>query len=358
MKKFSFISCLLVVLVASSCNPEPVESVRAANIAKQFLAESNISGFSVTVGSEGQIVWSGGFGFADLEQMVPINPAETKFRVGSTAKSMTAMAVGQLHEKNILDLDKIIQTYIPEFPEKRGPITTRMLAGHLAGIRHYKNDAEWFSAVHYDSVIDALEIFSDDPLLYYPGTEFSYSTYGYNLISAIIEGASGQEYISYMAENVFDPIGMKDTVPDHVAPIIANRSRYYSSVEGKLVNTPWVDNSNKWAGGGFLSTTDDLVRFGIAHLSGRFLTNETIQMLWTSQVTADGEATGYGIGWFIEVDSNGRTVIKHTGGSVGGVTVLRIYPDYELVIAIVTNTDTIDVKPLANELVEVFLSER
>lgn len=352
-----YIFCLLVALTATGCATGPVNSDRATLLAEQFLVEADVSGFAATVGINGQIVWSGGFGFADLEQKVPVDPANTKFRVGSTAKSMTAMALGQLHERKQLDLDKIIQTYLPEFPEKNGPITTRMLAGHLAGIRHYKDDAEWFSAVHYDSVIDALEIFSADQLLFYPGTEFGYSTYGYNLISAVIERAADQDYLSYMSEKIFDPIGMKNTVPDQVSPVIANRSRYYSLVDGEFVNTPWVDNSNKWAGGGFLSTTDDLVRFGLAHLSGEFLAPETLEMMWTSQVTTRDEETGYGIGWGVELDGTGRKVIKHTGGSVGGITVLRVYPDHELVIAIVTNTDTGNVKSLANELVDLFLSK-
>ncbi len=325
-------------------------------LGNQYVETTRLSGLTVSVGFVDGTAWSKGFGFADVEQMVPVDPALTKFRVGSTAKSMTAMALGVLYEAGKLDLDAPIQTYLPEFPEKSGKITARMLAGHTAGIRHYGSTEEFLSAVPYSSVTEALSIFSNDPVLFEPGTKFSYSTYGYNLLSAVLERAAGVEYLTLMSQSVFDPIGMSSTVPDYVVPLIKNRSRYYSLDDGKLINAPWVDNSNKWAGGGLLSTSDDLVRFGLAHLTDRFLSRETIEMMWTSLTTSTGEETEYGIGWSIEADAEGRRLIRHSGGSVGGITELRIYPDQGFVVAIVTNTSPADLKPLANDIVSIFLN--
>jgi len=349
---------MVVGLSLASCAPVDDTADRSAALSAQYLEESGLSGIAISVAIDGEITWSEGFGFADVEQNVTVDSTLTRFRVGSTAKSMTAMALGQLHESGKLDLDKPIQTYLPEFPEKEGTITTRMLAGHLAGIRHYASDEEFLSAVSYASITDALAIFSDDPLLFLPGTEFSYSTYGYNLISAVIERAADQEFLSYMSENVFDPIGMSGTVADRVVPIITNRSRYYTTRDGQLFNAPWVDNSNKWAGGGILSTSEDLVRFGLAHLSDEFLTGETIEMMWTSQTTSTGEETGYGIGWSIQADKSGRKIIRHSGGSIGGITELRIYPDQELVIAVISNTSPAELKPLVDGIVDLFLGEQ
>ena len=355
--RYVFFSIALGLSLAS-CAPVDDTTDRSAELSTQYLEESGLSGFAISVATGGEIVWSEGFGFADVEQNVPVDSTLTKFRVGSTAKSMTAMALGQLHESGKLDLDKPIQAYLPEFPEKEGTITTRMLAGHLAGIRHYASEEEFLSAVPYASITDALTIFSDDPLLFLPGTEFSYSTYGYNLISAVVERAADQEFLSYMSDNVFGPIGMSGTVADRVVPIIANRSRYYTIQDGQLVNSPWVDNSNKWAGGGILSTSEDLVRFGLAHLSDEFLTGETIEMMWTSQVTSAGEETGYGVGWSIQADESGRRIVRHSGGSIGGVTELRIYPDQRLVIAVITNTTPADLKPLVDGIVDLFLGKQ
>ena len=255
-----FVIVFALALAISSCTTSDPNDDLPSQIARQFLEESGISGVTITVGTAEQIIWSRGFGYADLEQDVPIDPSMTKFRVGSTAKSMTAVAIGQLYESGKLDLDDPIQTYLPDFPQKSGTITTRQLAGHLAGIRHYANQNEMLSAVPYESIAEALSIFADDPLLSPPGSEFNYSTYGFNLISAVLERAAGEDFLDYMARNVFEPSGMNSTVADHVFPLISHRSRYYSIKDGELTNAPWVDNSNKWAGGRLISTSDYLDR--------------------------------------------------------------------------------------------------
>ena len=358
VKLKSLFSSLLAGFLVASCATVDLATERAedkaAALAVAYLNGVGASGLTITVGVDQSIVWSGGFGFADLEQQVPVNPALTLFRVGSTAKPMTAMALGQLVEAGKLDLDEPVQTYLPDFPEKRWTITTRMLAGHLAGIRHYKDD-EFYSAVAYESVSDALSIFKDDPLEFRPGTAYSYSSYGFNLVSAVVEAAADQEFLSYLSDKVFTPTGMTQTIADRVVPIIRNRSRYYRSQDGVLVNTPWVDNSNKWAGGGILSTSEDLVRFGFAHLSDQFLRPETIELMWSAQSTSDGEKTGYGIGWQTGTDKQGRRVVGHTGGSVGGTTSLRIYPQEGMVVAIISNTSDVDLGKLTDGIVEVFL---
>lgn len=350
------VTCWLIGLLLISCTRAQSADQLAADLGNQYLADSGVSGLVISVGKSGNIVWSKGFGFADVEQLVPSDPALTRYRVGSTAKSMTAMAVGQLYESGRLDLDAPIQQYVPGFPEKESAITTRMLAGHLAGIRHYKDD-EFFSNVAYESVTQALSIFADDPVEVTPRSEFLYSTYGFNLISAVVEGAAEQDFLEYMRINVFEPTGMIRTTADKVRPIISHRSRYYTQDDGGLVNTPWVDNSNKWAGGGFLSTSEDLVNFGFAHLSDVHLKKETIEMMWTSQKTLNGEETGYGIGWGVGSDDKGRRVISHGGGSVGGITALRIYPSEKVVVAIITNTSPADLTPLSEQIADVFLNE-
>jgi len=355
IRHFVLVSAL--ALTISSCETSVPSDDLPSQIAKQFLEESGVSGLTITVGTAEQIIWSRGFGYADLEQGVPIDPSLTKFRVGSTAKSMTAVAIGQLYESGKLDLDKPIQIYLPGFPQKSGTITTRQLAGHLAGIRHYANEEEFLSAVPYQSITAALSIFADDPLLFAPGSKFSYSTYGYNLISAVLESAAGEDFLDYMERNVFEPSGMNSTVPDRVFPLISHRSRYYSIKDGELTNAPWVDNSNKWAGGGLLSTSEDLVRFGQAHLSEILLKHQTIEMMWTSQKTSSNVETGYGIGWAIETDESNHKIIRHGGGSVGGITDLRIYPDQGLVIAVISNTAPADVKTIAAKIAEYFLSD-
>ena len=265
---------------------------------------ADLPGISVAVGLEGRIVWSEGFGWADIEQRVPVTAA-TKFRVGSVAKPMTAALLALVYEEGKIDLDAPVQSYVPNFPVKKHPITTHQLAGHLAGIRHYR-DTEFFSTRRYETVPEGLEIFQDDPLLFEPGEQFHYSSYGWNLISAILEGATGKPFLPQMQERVFDPLGMRSTVADWNHLIIRDRARPYAiDPEGRLANAPYVDNSYKWAGGGFLSNAEDLVRFGQAHLKPGFLKPATLSLLHTSQKTSDGKSTGYGIGWRLAQDPTG-----------------------------------------------------
>src|SRR5262249_9188836 len=149
-------------------------------------------GMSVAVAVNGKLVWAEGFGVADLEQCVPVTP-QTKFRIGSTSKPLTSAAAALLFDEKRLDLDAPIQRYVPSFPDKGYPITTRQLLGHLAGIRHYTAaDGDNENVEPYHSVAESLKRFSADPLIAPPGTKWHYSTYGYVLVSAVIEGASGQ----------------------------------------------------------------------------------------------------------------------------------------------------------------------
>ena len=129
-----------------------------------------------------------------------------------------------------------------------------------------------------ETVREALTIFQNDPLVHEPGTRYLYSSNGWNLISAAVEGASDGDFLAYMNKSVFEPLGLLDTVADHADAIIPHRTRFYNRTEdGLLVNAPYADLSNKWAGGGFLSTPSDLVRWGSALVAEEpFLKPKTI----------------------------------------------------------------------------------
>lgn len=313
-----------------------IEHTRA--IAKEWL-ERGIPGFSVTVAEDGKIVFSEGFGYADLEQRVPVWPT-TKFRIGSVSKPLTATALVKLVEQGKIDLDAPIQKYVPSFPDKGAIITPRMLAGHLGGIRHYK-DNEFLNSKHYDNVVAGLVIFQDDPLVSPPGTKFNYSSYGFNLLSAAIEKACAEDFLSCMRDLVFIPLGLRSTVADQPSELVEQRARFYTHWKDKpLENSPYTDNSYKWAGGGFLSSSEDLVRFGNALLEPGYLKKESLALLFTSQKTKSGEETGYGMGWDIRKSMTGKRIFDHDGGSTGASSKLILYPDERLVVAMVCNYET------------------
>ncbi len=325
---------------------------RARDLVREWVAEDNLAGASVAVGVDGDVVWAEGFGWADLEQHVPVTEL-TRFRIGSVSKPLSSVAVGLLYERGRIDLDAPVQTYVPTFPKKKWPISTRQLMGHIAGIRHYRG-AEFLSSRHYDGVLDGLAIFADDSLLFRPGTEYSYSSYGWNLVSAVVEKAAGVPFLDFMRREVIAPLGLRHTVAEYMVDIIPDRVRYYEhDDEGRLVNAPYVDNSYKWAGGGFVSTPSDLVRFGFGMLDGGVLQKKTVDLLWTPLHLESGKSTEYGLGWNVnEVD--GHRVISHGGGSVGGTTAFMILPEQRVVVAITTNLTGAKTGSIATEVAKLF----
>lgn len=307
---------------------------RAREIVQGYMSERRIPGLTIAVSIDGKIAFSQGFGYSDLENKLPVWP-HTKMRIGSVSKSLSAVALGILHEQGRLDMDAPVRRYLPSFPKKRYPVTSRQLAGHLGGIRHYRGN-EFASARYYPDVKSGLEMFQNDPLIAEPGTSYNYSSYGWNLLSAVVEAASGQEFLRYMQEHVFGPAGMRHTVADRNDLIIENRTRFYLRTATGIRNAIYVDNSYKWAGGGFLSTAEDLLLFTDAFFTGRLVKPSTVQWMTTSQKTDAGEPVGYGIGWNVR-DVEGRPLIGHGGGSMGGRSGLWYFPDSKLAVAWIVN---------------------
>lgn len=299
-------------------------------------------GISVAVAVNRQLLWAEGFGFADLEQCVPTSP-RTKFRIGSTSKPLTAVGAALLYQQGRLDLDSPVQRYVPAFPNKGNVVTTRELLGHLGGIRGYTaKDGEVENQNAYHSVTESLNRFENDPLIAPPGTKMEYSSYGYVLASAVIEGASRQDFLSFMHDHVFVPLGMQDTTADENDKIVPGRARWYNlRSDGTYRNSPYADLSYKWAAGGFLSSAEDLVRFGAALLDPGFLDQATLTAMFTPQKLSTGEKTKYGLGWQVhEAGDRGQELrYEHSGGASGSGSWLIIYPQQRVVIAWLENSD-------------------
>jgi CubicO group peptidase (beta-lactamase class C family) len=327
----------IVLLVATAHAASLADAIDAARSEVRQNLASKAPGFAIAIGRDGKILWSEGFGFADLANQKPVTP-QTRFRIGSVSKPLTAAGLMLLVEQDKINLDGDIHKYVPDFPDKGAPITIRELAGHLAGIRHYRGD-EFSSDRHYDSVQAGLKIFQDDPLLFQPGEKYSYSSYGFNLLSVAMESAAHEKFRDWMQQAVFTPLQMNHTSPDEARHEPPQCTCFYQLGAGQtnFVPAPSVDNSYKLASGGFLSTPEDLVHFGFAMLHPGFLKRASLDTMFASQKTAAGQSTGYGIGWFIRRDLHGHRLWSHSGGAIGGSSDLLIYPDSGLVIAMASN---------------------
>jgi CubicO group peptidase (beta-lactamase class C family) len=205
-------------------------------------------------------------------------------------------------------------------------------------VRHYRRD-DFLVTAHYDDVLDALALFVADSLVAPPGTRYAYSTHGYTLLSAVMQAAAGESFLAWMERELFAPIGMRATRPDDVTVVVPRRAAFYRIEEGEVAPARFTDNSYKWAGGGFLSTAEDLARFGSALLDGTLLGAGGAEKLFASQRTSAGEETGYGMGFRPGRDWEDRRVVHHGGSAEGGRAFLLLYPDEKVVVALAANRE-------------------
>ncbi len=304
---------------------------------------------------KGDFIWTKGFGFSDLENKVPAKP-ENSYRLASITKTITAIAVLQLVEAGKIDLDAEVQTYVPYFPKKKWPVTVRLLLGHIGGISHYKNyDVEGHIKVHKNTK-EALAIFQDFDLVVEPGTKYNYSSYGFNLLGAVIEEASGQSYGAYIKKHIFDPLGMENSRMDDPEDLISNRVSGYRLIKSEVKNSEFVDVSSRFAGGGTRSTVVDLLRYTKGIIEGKLLKRQTWKLVFTSMATREGRFTGYGMGWGVQ-PWRGHFRVSHGGSQPETRTHLLIFPEENFSIAVASNLERLNLTPYVRRLAELVLEE-
>lgn len=356
-----WISVCLISLISFSTFAQPKSNFKKAISTSRdsiyaLMKRRSIPGVAVTVMVDGKIAWSEGFGFADLEQKVKIDPAKTKFRIGSISKSLTAAGLAKLYEANKIILDSSIYFYLPNYPKYKYKFTIKQLAGHIAGVRHYKGN-EWYSTQHYYSIAEGLTMFKDDSLNFKPGLKYQYTSHGFNLLSAVMEKAAKEKFLDFMQKEVFTPLNLTNTKPDVNDSIIDSRSRFYQLDNLKIKNAPYVNNSYKWAGGGFISSSTDIAAFGNALLGSSFLKPETIKLFTTPQTLNDGTFTTYGMGFASGKDSKQNSWFGHSGGSVGGTTDMVIYPEKKIVVVVLTNLSGAGLGSISRQVAQMFMEK-
>ena len=326
------------------------------------LNEQNLPGLSVAVGVDGDIVWAEGFGWADLEKKVPVAP-ETLFRIGTASVPLTSAAAGLLLEDGRLNLDDVIQTHVPEFPEKQWPVTLRQVMGHVAGVANDGGDEGPLFGQFCERPVDALQFLSgyEVELLFEPGTQFHYSSYGWILVSAAVEAAAEESFLAFMQKRVFDPIGMRDTRADSATA--RNRATFYfprfaaDPRYGLHLMRP-INYSCYAGASAFLSTPSDLVRFAMAINGGALLQSATVQLLQSPQPLPSGQDTGYGLGWEVDtVALAGRQTrsVGHDGTTLGGaVASLMTFPEHRIAVAVISNISYTDTPAIASAIAQAF----
>jgi CubicO group peptidase (beta-lactamase class C family) len=342
---------------------------QARRLARALLVKEDVPAVSVAAAVDGEIVWAEAFGVADVERRTPVTP-RTRFRTGSVSKTLTAAAVALLYERGRIDLDAPIQTYVSAYPRKQWTITPRQLLGDVAGV-------DGAPRGHCTNLDQALQAYAGEPIGFEPGTEYRFSTYGWILLSAAVEGAANEPFATFMSRELFEPLGMDRTVlegEDEDADIVSLFPGIRSDIG--LEDAPLADYACFFGAGRFLSTPSDLVRLGSMMVplttsakatavkkpdttTRGLLKPETITLFQTPLRLKSGASTGFALGWKVDsVPLAGAQIrmIRHRGNFRGGASSLSVFPDRGLVVAVTASAwNMVNVDAYALQVAEMFV---
>ncbi|WP_435182249.1 serine hydrolase domain-containing protein [Cellulophaga omnivescoria] len=335
--------------VANNINYSKVD-----DLLQSLISNAKVPGIAIKVTQHNKTIFDKGYGFSDLEKKTQINAATSVFRIASVSKPIAATALAIMVQDGVIDLEESFYTYVPYYPKKKYDFTIKQLATHTAGIRGYRGK-EYGLNMPY-TIKDSIAIFKDDELLFKPGTDYYYNSYDWVLLSLAMQEVSGVPFEEYVQKKVLDPLQMKHTFADVKGSFIKGITQFYSKKRLGFRKAMEVNNYYKLAGGGFLSTTADIVKLGNAYLKGNLLEQATQQQFLTAQ-EVKGDSTYYGLGWQVSTDKKGNVYYGHIGNGVGGYSNFFVYPTQGLVITILTNCTNPNIQTVLDEVVLEFVEQ-
>lgn len=293
---------------------------------------------SAAVWRDGAVVWTGAAGHQDAAATIPVTD-RTVFRLASLSKVFAATAAAKLAEEGKLDIDAPVQSMVSGLNPKWPEITARQLAAHTSGIPHYQEIDETRGGRRFGSVTESLGVFKDRELLFPPGTDYNYSSYGFTLLSAVVEARAGLPYLDYISTALAPDL---DIGADKTDSGDAFASEAFDYEGGSLRPAPPHDYSYSWGGAGLGATSTDVAIFGGRLLAGDLVRPETFEWMIEPATLANGEPAmerdfKVGFGWRTSVDSNGAPIVHHAGVTAGARSVLVLYPSEGLSVSVLSN---------------------
>jgi CubicO group peptidase (beta-lactamase class C family) len=325
---------LLVALLAGPMRGE--EPAAWAEKHFQERVKGDVPGVAVLVARDGQILFQGGYGLADVEQKTPITP-ETKFRIGSVTKQFTAAAILKLAEQGELALSDPLAKYFPGQPNAE-TITVRHLLTHTSGLHSYTDEPDFLGRVVKPiAPAELIAQMQKSPPDFAPGTAFRYCNSGYFLLGEIVAKVSGQSEGDYLDATFFQPLGMKDTGIYRNAEPPPGVAAGYSVEKG--AETRALDWDMTWAGGAgaLYSTVGDLWRWTEALHGGRVVNADSLKAMTTPNPLPPGvDGLSYGFGLVIS-DVERLPAIWHNGGLQGWSSNLVWLPQQRVTLVALAN---------------------
>ena len=318
-------------------------------LAKKLVKRKKVPGISISVIKEDRLVYSKGLGYADLKNKIPVNPNETLFRIASVSKPISAIGLAKAVLYKKIDLKESIYTYLPDYPKKKYDFTIEQIGANIAGLRSYRGNE--FINQKPLSIEEGIGIFKDDILEYEPGTKCVYTSFGWNLISLVLQKQLDLPFDKYIETEILKPINLNQTIPDFNQDLSQKAVFYRKSTFRRFREAKQVDNRHKLASGGYLSTSQDIANFGKALLNNTLIP-EDLQSTFTNSQFINGKKTYYGIGFESSLDHKGRVYYGHTGNGLGGYAIFRVYPNENIVISILMNCSNPNQTRMLNKLVD------
>ena len=335
---FVVLAAIISPAYAQSTRLSDAELAAAVDEMLEKTYKPNEPGAAVIVVRDGKVVLRKGYGKANMELGVPVEP-DMIFRTGSITKQFTAAAILMLAEQGKLSLDDDVIKFLPDYPTKGQKITIEHLLTHTSGIKSYTSMPEWLPLWRKDMQISELiGVFKDQPMDFAPGERWAYNNSAYVLLGAVIEKASGQSYADFIEKNIFAPLGMKNSFYDDTARLIPRRVAGYSKGKDGFINAAYLSMTQPHAAGSLVSSVDDLALWDAALYTEKLLKQESLKRAWTTSKLNNGKATNYGYGWSIS-SYEGHPVIEHSGGIPGFASYAIRMPNDRVYVAALTNRD-------------------
>ena len=305
--------------------------------ARDYRKDNGIPGISVAVTENGKIVYSRGFGYADVKNEKAAH-AGTIFRLASVSKPLTALIAMRQADKNQLELDDRTRKHASYLP-KHHTHTIRQLVNHRSGVRHYKGSdrsddcivpdrKKWkdSSKKKYKTAKDASKLIRKDPLMYEPDDRRCYSTHAYTLLAAALEGAGKKSFTSLVSNELSKPFKLGTLATEDVDKNRSERSKIYSSKskETKRDVLNW-----KYAGGGMEASIVDMAVLGMRVIENKVVDESTRDEFW------------------------GGSSFSHDGSQTGGRSYWRLYFDDNKVITVLSNRRSGDPQDLVNAIADI-----
>lgn len=360
---FPSVGRALGILVSAAALSLPVraqpspERIRAGtdSIVAAAIEEGQSVSFQVGVERTGDVIVERGYGTADLEHDIPASE-RTVYRLGSITKQFTASAIMQLVEQGKIALDDEITTFLPDYPTQGHRVTIHHLLTHTSGIKSYTGlgPTFWDQAARDLTHDQMLDLFKNEPFDFDPGDEWRYNNSGYYLLGVIIEKVSGQDYDDYLQEHIFGPLGLSGSSYCHESTIIPDRAQGYRRDDGEILNDAAISMNTPGAAGALCSTVGDLMAWQDAFNHGRVVSAHSRQQMIAPAVLNDGSATSYGYGLGIG-DLDGHAMIAHGGGINGFNTQLSYFPDDDVTVVVLANTEGSNPGRVARDIARLVL---